>query len=364
MRHSLGLMAIAILIFSTASNAEVTDNWKMECVGRYQVSLPGDIDVAVDKVTEQGDWIDNSYADGQTAVFSKLLYSGHLTVISPALQKDFVKLKQIILKQRDETKQELLGTHSPYSESDKRTANGYKPIRYNTPTMFGWDTTSSDPGIFYFRDNKIFSYSPNFVGGYDSATSQSENAENIKHYNTFLNDFRTRAIFEVPKQEGVCIPYGFIPDDGKQPHEIAVTMRLLDHPDIEVALRDSTNTGYTIRDGKSMYTYLDPKEAINDLFANSGITNASEKEEVNFPGYHSVEMNGQKGGAVFITITRKDGSKDYGYIAAVQGTADTPGLLLYVIRTASRAKGKPVSKDELKDMAEKIVASVKRHAIQ
>ena len=98
----------------------------------------------------------------------------------------------------------------------------------------------------------------------------------------------------------------------------------------------------------------------------TGVTNNLEKVEPNFPGYHSIQMDGQKGGAVFFTIIREDKSKDYGYIAAVKGDdkAGIPSQLLYVIGTASRAKGKPVNKVELKDMAEKIMASVKKHPVQ
>jgi hypothetical protein len=41
---------------------------------------------------------------------------------------------------------------------------------------------------------------------------------------------------------------------------------------------------------------------------------------------------------------------------------DSPTLMLYVIRTAKRAKVEPLSKDQVKDIAERIAASVKRRA--
>jgi hypothetical protein len=349
MNRTLGLLTIAILLYSTASNADVTDSWKTECVGRYQFSVPGDVDVAVDKPTYKGSSSIASYADGQETAFAKLDYYGYLTVISPASENDFDKLKQIISKNREKASQTLLNIHSPYSESSKRSGQRYKPLTFDTPTMFGWDTEGSDPGIFYFRDNKIFSYSPSFVSGYDHETSQIQNAENIKHYNSFLNDFRTRAIFEMPKQEGVCIPYGFIPDDGKQPSDIAVNMRLIDHPDVEIIFEDGAASE-------------DPKMAINLFF--DGYSNGERKIETDLWGYRSITMGGQKGSAVLVTITHMNNTKDYGYVAYVKGDANNPSQMFYVIRTASLAKGKPVSKDELKDMAEKIIASVKRRPVQ
>ena len=75
-------------------------------------------------------------------------------------------------------------------------------------------------------------------------------------------------------------------------------------------------------------------------------------------------MGGQAGKGMFVTIHRYDDSIDYGYIAIVNDIPNTPSQMLYVIRTAARAKGEPVGKDELKDMAEKIIASVKRHPVQ
>jgi len=350
MRRTPGLMAIAILIFSTACTADVTDKWKTECIGRYQVSAPGEVEIALSSAKhffDENSWDRDKFrfADDTIAYFS----SGY--DVYPKM----------------DTKESLEFITAFKNGFDKTETSFDTKIAYWM--YFKDDVNKRDyawvqPGfysLFIFRDGHYFNFGNNFS---KSTNPTKDTEKSVAEVNANIKTFHPRALYEQPKQPGVCIPYGFIADNGAVPHDVAVTMRLLDHPDIEVALRDSTYTENNYRDGKSIQAYPDPKEAINYLFANSGITNADEKEEVNFPGYHTVEMDGRKGGAVFITITRKDGSKDYGYVAAVQGTADTPGLLLYVIRTASRAKGKPVSKGELKDMAEKIVASVKRHAVQ
>ena len=216
------------------------------------------------------------------------------------------------------------------------------------------------PSLYYLLDKKIFAHS---LTNFDD---DERRALNKKHFNAFLKGFRLRPLYEIPKQQGVCIPYGFIADDGTTPRNIAVTMRLTDHPDVEIGFQDSTYFVPTVENGKLSSGYREPKDAINSFFNNSGVTNNLEKVESNFPGYHSIKMDGQKGGAVFFTIIREDKSKDYGYIAAVKGDdkAGIPSQLLYVIGTASRAKGKPVNKVELKDMAEKIMASVKKHPVQ
>ena len=97
-------------------------------------------------------------------------------------------------------------------------------------------------------------------------------------------------------------------------------------------------------------------------------TRSSKKIDLAFPGYRSIKLAERSGTASFVEITRKDGSLDYGYAAVVNGDhtakTDAPQLMLYVIRNASRAKGKPISKSELKDMAYKIAASIKRREVQ
>ena len=88
--------------------------------------------------------------------------------------------------------------------------------------------------------------------------------------------------------------------------------------------------------------------------------------KTDFWGSHSVNIGGREGKGLFFTIARLDGNTDYGYIASAKGglsTGTEPSTqFLFITRTASRAKGVPVSEDELKSMAKKIAASIKRHA--
>ncbi|WP_146144167.1 T6SS immunity protein Tli4 family protein [Paraburkholderia sp. BL25I1N1] len=48
----------------------------------------------------------------------------------------------------------------------------------------------------------------------------------------FLQRFRARAEFEIPTQQGLCIPYGFIADDGKTPFRMKLGMRYRDVPGV------------------------------------------------------------------------------------------------------------------------------------
>jgi len=66
-----------------------------------------------------------------------------------------------------------------------------------------------------------------------------------------------------------------------------------------------------------------------------------------------------------LEITNQDGTLDYGYFAFARGDPkakeDRPDLVLYVISTNAKATGKPLSKVEIEDIADRIAASVKRH---
>ncbi|MFG5863219.1 T6SS immunity protein Tli4 family protein [Metapseudomonas sp. CR1201] len=48
--------------------------------------------------------------------------------------------------------------------------------------------------------------------------------------------FRTRALYEVPQEPGVCFPYGFIADDGKVPYDLRFSLRFTRTPNVIVSL--------------------------------------------------------------------------------------------------------------------------------
>ena len=355
MRSTFFIISIIAIFISTACYADASsigelENWKTECVGRYQLSMPGEIEVATNKPSHDGFTDNASFSDGQKAPFSQMRYFGYLDVISPAKEPDVVNLKNILSSNREKAKKELLRSNS---EKEKNLGKLMKPLTYFAPDLFGWDSENYMPGLYYFLDNKIFAHS---LTNYEDDALR---AINKKHFNAFLNGFRSRPLYEIPKQPGVCIPYGFIADDGTAPRNIAVTMRLIDHPDVEIFFLDSL---YQLSPGE----HSDSKQEI--LLFLDQYASKQKYVDTGFWGTHTIKMSGQKGSGLFFTIARKDDTIDYGYIVSVKGdfsaTTDTPAQLLYVIRTASRAKGEPVNKDELKDIAKKIVASVKRHPEQ
>ena len=61
------------------------------------------------------------------------------------------------------------------------------------------------------------------------ATEQPANEARMR---AFLKRFRTRAEFEIPREPGLCIPYGFIADDGTLPFAMKQAMRYRDVPGV------------------------------------------------------------------------------------------------------------------------------------
>ncbi|EAA9550939.1 hypothetical protein D5O62_07810 [Salmonella enterica subsp. enterica serovar Warnow] len=70
------------------------------------------------------------------------------------------------------------------------------------------------------------------------------------------------------------------------------------------------------------------------------------------------------GSGSFLQVTKKNGEKDYGYLAFVRGNPENPteepDLQVFVSSVSDIAEGHPrMTSDELKALAEHIISSVK-----
>jgi hypothetical protein len=70
---------------------------------------------------------------------------------------------------------------------------------------------------------------------FESKVKMNTPADKEKHqrdFSTMLAKFRPRAANEIPTEPGVCIPFGFIPDDGRTPIEFKQSLRYPDAPGV------------------------------------------------------------------------------------------------------------------------------------
>ncbi len=349
-RKYQSIIALGAFLFVVSGvSATPAENWRAECVGRFLVSVPGDIEIALVSplALTKTDMVDKyRFKNNETAPHSDVHYQGVIEVTPEQHGTDFRALRLDVSAKKEHARQYF------FEEGDANTAKSIKPFPIEAMDTFAWRSKQTIDA-YLFRTNRIYHY---FVSGLE------EENEHELFLGQFFTTFHPRPIFTLPKGEGVCIPYGFIADDGKPGRDIGVTMRLKDHPEVEIFFEDQT--------APQPYTegaHLADSLHLNMFFLEEQV-HGTNGVKVPLPGYRSVTLGGYPGTASFFEIKRKDGTLDYGYVATVAGDytakGDTPRLMLYVIRTASRAKGTPISKSELKDMAYKIAASIKRRDVR
>ena len=114
-------LAVIILLESAAhaesSNTNAIKNWKSECIGQYQVSVPGVIEEALDKLTHEWARRFDSYANGEISPFSKLQYAGSSNIIYGVSEADFINYKKTLLINTNKIKQKYL--NSSYENQQK-----------------------------------------------------------------------------------------------------------------------------------------------------------------------------------------------------------------------------------------------------
>ena len=195
-----------------------------------------------------------------------------------------------------------------------------------------------------------------------------------EHFNTesgrlsFLSHFQTRDLYEIPPGQGFCLPYGFIANgSGNEERDMAVTYRMKNPPDVMIVFQDAS---YQSPDMIPLDSDLNPikrydaKDYAKWLWNHIYMLYPEQKRKLLSPSWFSVTMDGRKGSGSFLEVTRKDGNKDYGYLAFVradpQNSTKEPDLQVFVTSRSDLTEGHPqISPNELKALAEHIVSSVK-----
>ena len=244
-----------------------------------------------------------------------------------------------------QTKKDLANS---LAKKDNEQAQFIEPITSPFPNSHAWKWGSTY--YLLWRDNRLFS-----VRYRDGELNTFASPQYIS------NHIRSREIFEVPKEQGLCLHHAFLPDDGTLPRAVAMTYRLIDHPEIEIYFSDN----FANHDDKST-----PEQIIKTFWQLWGSGAYAKKLQLinpHIPGvvhFPDVELAGFKGKRSLVEITNPDGSLDYGYFAFVRGDKnakeDRPDLTLYVVGKNVNATGTPLTKDEIEGIANHIAKSIKR----
>ena len=369
---TLGMFLTIVCLMPFLVSAETPPGWKTECVGYYQLALPGEVEVALTNPDASESWgttgADYHFTDGSRAVDSRLYIGniGDLLLVSSLQPPDaFNRVKRKAEIGTEKYKKKLIA--GGRSDAVKRI----RPYPVSMPNTFGWlydgsggdiysrNYSSGGADIHMQRGGRIYFY------GFQLPGSPKKESGALL-VDQFIKRFRTRDLFEIPPETGLCIPYGFIAtDDGKKGRSIAITFRLKAHPDVDIFFSDiRAKIPYKI-DDKTLHD--ETKKEIEDFWSDSSNIRDYKQVVLDQPKFRVIELAGQPGYATLGTITRLYDDTDFGYVAYAQGNYDaekkeknTQNLMLYVIRTAAHTRGTPMSKKELLKLAEQIAASVKR----
>ncbi|UNK63185.1 T6SS immunity protein Tli4 family protein [Buttiauxella ferragutiae] len=376
---------LGCLVFPYCATAQ---EWRSECVGYYQLQLPDNLEVAllpVDLIInprKNPAWTKNEFV--RRYLFPKISFGNNR-----------------YQDNNDRTQAQFSGFYysdyeigvSSDSKSEINLGN-YKnkfEERANDHIQDYWDERNyelslklpvlskeiAEQSLMYSIDNYTDAFSSADSGGYSlfinknrrlyifNKTSEAQSlAEQLKiskpEVLSLLNRFRPRKLYEVPAEQGFCMPYGFVArDSGQEPRNMGVTYRLKDHPDVTIFFQD---LGMEPNAGKE--SELNDKDYVTWLWNWQYQWSAVSKELIR-PKWRSIKMGGKEGLGTFAKSVFKNGRTDYGYVAYVRGNHKArnlePDLLFYVMQDSRQAKNQPpMDKDELKKMAEHIISSVKR----
>lgn len=348
----LVLAALAVFGFSGCTTAhEIPAGWKTECVGRMQLSLPGEVDVAADTLASWHKYSSprvGRFADEQVAGWSSYSVLGQIQVSHAWTEAELDSFMQDSQRSREKFR--------PGGSVQKTTgAKPYRELNVEPQKGIAWDFDSTRYAIF-----RIGSHAFSWTSG----TSPGATVSGLDdRYSTIVNGLRSRSTFTNPLEPGLCMPYTFIRDDGNTSRQIGSTYRLREHPDVTVYLRDAVAASNQNKE------VLTAKYRTNDFWAQYG-SGTTDFKSVWSANSKEVELGGQTGMQTFVQFVRKDGTRDFGYLAVAPGDPqakeDTPDLMLYVVRDAKNAKAKgiePISQEALIKMAQSIAGSVKRRPV-
>ncbi len=312
-----------------------------ECVGRYVLALPGAVDVATTAPSVfDGKFIKYpiQFPDGQVTMYSSFVFNGEFDIVqevSDDWAEEFInKRRAFVAASTKETNPNKRFSEVSIRQPDSLVISGLRVSEFDI-----------------FRNRQLVSYT--FTSYDDSSAVIKEQAmETLSH-------LRMRQPYEIPHEQGACLPGIFVADRGRDiGRVVGVTFRLKDHPDVSVFFLDRTAGTLSKMTSQQRNEFVWTSDAVGRVIHLHGPLR-----------YRPTKMAGRLGTASFATVTRYDGATDYAYLVTVQGdpnaAVDTPDLELLVQRTAKYAKGaEPVTGDQLEAIAKAVAASIKRRPIQ
>ena len=347
---------VVFVFYPSVSAADINIEWKDECVGYYQLQLPTNLDVGVYPSNR-------IYTKdlAMSSIFTK--YQKKTRKVIKGQHSNFYYRKYKVLVS-EEGFDDIESYKEKISKRLLEKGDDYKIKSYPPDAFFLSYKISRS--LFLKKGQRLYQ----FMKGHDSLFQPKDNdyLSSEPEILSLLDNFQTRELYDVPLEQGFCLPYGFIPQNSrKEDRNIAVTYRMLEHPDIMIFFQDASfQLPYIIplNDDLTPVKDYNAKDYAKWLWNNIYMLYPNQKRELLWPRWFTVTMDGRKGSGSFLQVTKKNGEKDYGYLAFVRGNPENPtkepDLQVFVSSISDIAEGHPrMTPDELKALAEHIVNSVR-----
>ena len=351
--RGVALAAVVAGAFLGTNKAHAADDWRRDCVGRVEVTLPARVDVAAYRFTNFRQQLDASrpgmpaaeFRDGGGAPHAThAWYGGSIVVSHPLTTREAETLRRDAAAVRtDSVRISRAMPAAPEGSLDE-------PAKLSRIDGVTWGLRAYG-ALFFVGDHAVL---------WESSGGIRASAPTLRALDLGLSK---REPFAVPKAPGVCLASTFVPDDGRTQRDVATTYRLRDHPDVQITVRDAS--ARVPEPGVRPERY--EPEAVMVGFWKQELNGAREVRPMWSPSAREVTIAGWRGLASLVQMTRDDGTLDLGYMAVVRGdpsaAEDTPDLMVHVVQDgkAARSGGKrPFDRQAFVELAEKVAAGVKR----
>ena len=336
--------ALALVVIPGCSGAETAPSLpQRECVGQYAIALPGAVEFALTKreslLNRNGD-LNIAFSDGFQPSHARFFLDRKVDISTQTSDSDFAKLRTEVEEASIKRKKDFLKI------GKKQISDSIEPFKVAGPDAFAWRTAAGIE-VYTYKGGHIYRH---------TVPADVQKKDEVIRAQTFLQNIRSRATFEIPSEKGVCFPHSFLRAEGHPTYEVGAAMRLLDYPEVEIFFDDSFTSepgpGIPTRDSKSQVKFF-----LESVLSNQYSEFAYHWYPASFP------MGGNEGKAAFVDVRRGENGNDFVFIAAANGAkgqaVPSRDLLLYISRNSARAKGTPISEAKFRELAEAIAKSVK-----
>lgn len=179
------------------------------------------------------DWMDSKKSTPAAGI-------RNYTQLNEAPRRLIKELQDLKRKTRDKKElQELdhaIASHRKSIADNERAIVDFKEdkpeLDMGMPDARGWNAEAIVLRNGYAYQFTLTSSSPERTGNESKQEIAAERAQYRAAFVKAVQNFRYRKLYEIPKERGICVPYGFWPDDGTTTYHTHATLRWADRPNV------------------------------------------------------------------------------------------------------------------------------------